>query len=203
MATANEPFGLPDTAPELARRFAVIMAGLGALIARRFLKMPPLSGFTLLLYGRLNRAVRRLHRALLRGDKFRATRAPVERTDVGRVRQVSLPSRRGWIVRELGWEAAAYMLHLEVLLAEIATRAALAKAPGAGRILRPICRMLGVAMPVVAAPADLVSAEAVVGLVVAEVAPEVAVRPGVWRAVEAVELAGEAGGNCLGLVAGG
>ena len=134
------PFGLPDTAPELARRFAVIMAGLGALIARRFVKMPHLSGVTLLLWGRLNRAVRRLHRALTqKPGKLRAKRAPVVR-----VRSMSLPSGRGWIVRELGWEAATYMGQLEALLAEIGTRATLAAAPGAARILRPICRMLGV-----------------------------------------------------------
>ena len=64
MNSSATPFGLPDTAPELARRFAVIMAGLGALVARRFIRMPHLVGFTLLLWGRLNRAVRRFHRAL-------------------------------------------------------------------------------------------------------------------------------------------
>ncbi len=145
MNSSAEPFGLPDTAPELARRFAVIMAGLGALIARRFLKMPHLAGFTLLLWGRLNRAVRRLHRALTqKPGKLRAKRAPVVRADVVRVRSMSLPSGRGWIVRELGWEAATYMGQLEALLAEIGTRATLAAAPGAARILRPICRMLGV-----------------------------------------------------------
>ena len=146
MPASNEPFGLPDTAPELARRFAMIMAGLGALIARRFLKMPHLAGFTLLLWGRLNRAVRRLHRALTqKSGKVRAKRAPVARADVVRVRSMSLPSGRGWIVRELGWEAATYMGQLEALLAEIGTRATLAEAPAAGQILRPICRMLGVA----------------------------------------------------------
>jgi hypothetical protein len=167
------PFGLPDTAPEVARRFAVIMAGLGALIARRFLKMPHLTGFTLLLWGRLNRAVQRLHRALARPvGKVRAPRVPVDRDDDEmRVRPVSLPAGRGWIVRELGWEAAAYKGHLEILLADPAMLAALAATPGAARILRPICRMLGVAMPVVEppilaeadAPEDVVAARAPFG----------------------------------------
>jgi len=147
MNTFSTPFGLPETAPELARRFAMIMAGLGALVARRFVKMPHLTGFTLLLWGRLNRAVQRFYRALTIVAKPRAPRARVERTRQMRLR---LPSGRGWIMRELGWEAAAYLLQLEALLAEMATQAALAQAPRAARIMRPICRMLGVTPPMVA-----------------------------------------------------
>jgi hypothetical protein len=150
MNALSEPFGLPNTAPELARRFAVIMAGLGALVARRFLKMPHLSGFTLLLWGRINRAVRRFHRALTRpAGGVRAARARADRNDVARVRPLALPRGNGWIVRELGWEAAAYMGQLEALLAEVKSRATLAQAPNAMRVLRPICRMLGVAVAVV------------------------------------------------------
>ena len=160
MNSIAEPFGLPGDAPELARRFAVIMAGLGALIARRFLKMPHLSGFTVQLWGYLNRAVRRFHRALTRPGKIRAPRVRADRADSARVRPLALPRGRGWIVRELGWEAAAYMAQLEALLAEVATRKALARTPSAGRVLRPICRILGVA---VAVTPDVVRAMEVVG----------------------------------------
>ncbi len=156
MNNATSPFTLPDGAPELARRFATIMAGLGALVARRFLRMPHLVGFTLLLWSRLNRAVRRFHRALTGTAKFR-TRG--NRRATVRVRGVTLPSGHGWLVRELGWEAAGYMSQLEALLSEATTQAALADLPAAGRILRPICRMLGVSgamtpkvLPVVATP---------------------------------------------------
>lgn len=144
MNTFSTPFGLPETAPELARRFAMIMAGLGALVARRFVAMPHLTGFTLLLWGRLNRSVQRFYRALTIPAKLHAPRARVERTRQVRLR---LPSGRGWIMRELGWEAAAYLLQLEALLADMATQAALAQAPRAARIMRPICRMLGVSAP--------------------------------------------------------
>ena len=151
MTTANEPFGLPDGAPELARRFAWIMAGLGALIARRFLKMPHLSRFTVQLWNYLNRATRRFYRALTRKPgKVRAKRERVERPDDARARAVALPSGRGWIVRELGWEAAAYLSAMEVLLSEIGTQAALAGSPRASLVLRPICKMLGVTVAVVA-----------------------------------------------------
>ena len=146
MNMLSTPFGLPDSAPAFARRFAMIMAGLGALVARRFVAKPHLSGFTLLLWGRLNRSVRRLYRALTIPAKLRAPRARVERA---RQVQLRLPAGRGWIMRELGWEAAAYLLQLEALLAEMATQAALARAPRAARIIRPICRMLGVSASLV------------------------------------------------------
>ena len=94
------PFGLPDSAPELARRFAVIMAGLAALVARRFLRMPHLSGITLPLWGYLNRAVRRFHRALTQPAKSRASQVRVRlRVDRSARAQVRLPSRRGWFLR--------------------------------------------------------------------------------------------------------
>ena len=119
------------------------------MIARRFLKMPHLSRFTVQLWSYLNRATRRFHRALTRKPaKVRATRARAARGGAERVRPVALPSGRGWIVRELGWEAAAYLSAMEVLLAEAATQAGLTAAPGAGRVLRPICRMLGVSVAV-------------------------------------------------------
>ncbi|MBC7634085.1 MAG: hypothetical protein H7251_00640 [Acetobacteraceae bacterium] len=153
MNTSPFPFHLPDTAPELARRFAVIMAGLAALVARRFLRMPHLVGLTTLLWSRLNRAVRRFHRALTSPARVHAPRKQAEqvRPRQARPSQVQLPLGRGWIVRELGWEAAGYMAQLDALLREVANRTALADAPAAARVLRPICRMLGVAvMPEIA-----------------------------------------------------
>ena len=142
------PFGLPDDAPQLARRFAMILAGLGALVARRFVNMPHLAGFTALLWGRLNRAVRRFHRALTTPATVYPPLVRTHRTDGARPAPLRLPAGRGWLVRELGWQAAAYLSYLETLLAEIETQAALAAAPRTGRILRPICRMLGVSATV-------------------------------------------------------
>lgn len=170
MNTSIDPFTVPDTAPEMARRFAVIMAGLAALVARRFLRMPHLAGLTLLLWGRLNRAVRRFHRTLTQPAKPRAKLAQAGRVRAGRtkdhlVRNRGLPSGRGWLVRELGWEAAGYMAQLEALLAEPDMRAALATVPGAGRVLRPICRMLGVAA---AAAPEVIRRPAQAAWVVAE-----------------------------------
>lgn len=153
MNTSPFPFHLPDTAPELARRFAVIMAGLAALVARRFLRMPHLVGLTTLLWSRLNRVVRRFHRALTSPARMHAPRKRADQArpsqahpSHARPSQLQLPLGRGWIVRELGWEAAGYMAQLDALLGEVANRTALADAPAAARVLRPICRMLGVAV---------------------------------------------------------
>ncbi len=163
MNTSASPFVLPDTAPELARRFAVIMAGLAALVARRFLKMPHLVGLTTLLWSRLNRAVRRFHRALTSPARVHAPRKrPSQaRPSQARPNQVQLPLGRGWIVRELGWEAAGYMAQLDALLGEVANRTALADAPAAARVLRPICRMLGVVVMPEIAPTPAIAAAVV------------------------------------------
>ena len=57
-----------------------------------------------------------------------------------------LPRARGWLVR-LVPEAASGGSHLRYLLAEPEMQALLAAAPQAGRLLRPLCRMLGVDPP--------------------------------------------------------
>ena len=145
------PFSVSDAAPDLAQRFALILAGLGALVARRFLRMPHLMRFTVLLYSRLSRMVKRFEQALTRPARLRVARVRVraDRTEVARAPRLALPSGRGWIVRELGWEAAGFMAQLEALLAEAGSRAALARTPRARRILRPICRMLGMSVEAV------------------------------------------------------
>ena len=58
---------------------------------------------------------------------------------------VRLPTRRGWLVEALGYQAAGYASQLAHLLAQPEMRAVLDAAPGFGRVLRPICWMLGIA----------------------------------------------------------
>ena len=145
---------LPDAAPEMARRLGMIVAGVAALIARRFLRMPHLVGLIVPLWGRLTRAARRFEKLVTQPTTIRALRAP--RNSSSRAKGMAFPSRRGWLVRELGWEAAGYRCQLEALLAEPAMQAILANLPGAGRVLRPLCRMLGVQGAVVPAPAPAV-----------------------------------------------
>ncbi len=54
-----------------------------------------------------------------------------------------LPRRFGWLV-VFTHGATAYAGHLQVLLAEPGIADLLAAAPSAGRLLRPLCRMLGI-----------------------------------------------------------
>ena len=132
-----------DVAPELVQRLGWIVAGVAALVARRFLREPKFFALIIPLWSWLGRSARRFAR--VRVDVVRAV--PVVRTkriSVARRAGVRLPSGRGWLVRALGWEAAGFGSQLQALLAEPDLQALLTAAPAAGRILRPLCRMLGV-----------------------------------------------------------
>ena len=140
----------------MARRLGAIVAGLAALVAWRFLRLPHLVALIIPLWTRLTRTARRFDRLVLRPARppkpraDSAEKSQLSSVDNARPRSAALPSGRGWLVRELGYEAVAFGLQLEALLAEPAMQAMLAALPGAGRILRPLCRMLGVsasAMP--------------------------------------------------------
>ncbi len=134
------------SALELARRLAVILAAIGALVARRFLRDPQFHTMIVPLWTWLGRAGRRFERAVLRPVVMGPPVAPVVRVRAKQVRAaggVRLPSRRGWLVRALGWEVAGYGSQLEALLAEPGMQALLEQVPAASRILRPVCRMLG------------------------------------------------------------
>ena len=137
-----------DTAPEMVRRLGWIVAGLAAVVARRFLKDPKFFALIIPLWSWLGRTGRRFGRVRVQ-PVLVVARVP-EASEVARVRasprtvRVRLPSGRGWLVRALGWEAAGYGSQLEALLAEPEMVALLAGLPAVGRILRPLCRMLGV-----------------------------------------------------------
>ena len=154
MTLTPAPLSLPDTAPEMARRFGEILAALAALVARRFLRDPQFASVIVPLWSWLGRAARRMARAVERPPVVRTARVAKDRAEPqagARVRPVRLPSRHGWLVRALGWEAAGYGSQLAALLAEPGMQAVLAALPGTGRILRPLCRMLGMTVPPVVA----------------------------------------------------
>ena len=133
MTDVTPPLSLPVAAPEMVRRLGVIVAGMIAVVARRFLRDPQFSAVIVPLCGWLGRAVRRFGRVVARPARA-----------VARVR-VRLPGGKGWLVRALGWEMAGYGSQFEAWLAEPEVQALLARLPAAGRVLRPLCRMLGVA----------------------------------------------------------
>ena len=149
---------LPAAAPEMARRFGVIMAALAVVVAQRFVRAPALVALNVPLWSWLSRTVQRFarlvgQRAVGRPAVVRAARASSARRETApRARGLRLPSRRGWLLHTLGWEVAVYGSQLETLLAEPDMQALLAARPGMARLMRPLCRMLGVAAPGLALP---------------------------------------------------
>ena len=135
-----------DVAPELVQRLGWIVAGLAAVVARRFLKEPRFFALIIPLWGWLGRCGRRFGRVKIGPVAVRPVLARAAMPRVAKMRgvKVRLPSGRGWLVRALGYEAAGYGSQLAALLAEPELQALLLAAPAAGRILRPLCRMLGV-----------------------------------------------------------
>jgi hypothetical protein len=168
MLSAPLPFPLRDLAPGVARRFALILAGLCAVVASRLLHQPRLVALIIPLWTRLNRASRRFERLMAHLARHGAIRHAAQRRGDSSVRGFSLenprkrcrpflstlekprertfrlPHGKGWLIHALGHEAAAYAAQLSHLLAEPGTAELLAAAPAAGRILRPLCRMLGI-----------------------------------------------------------
>ena len=120
------------SAPDFARRLAVILAGLAALIARRFLRDPFRASLILPLWTHLTRAARRLECAFARlAAGFPPRPRAAKSRASGPHRRPVLPTRRGWLVAALGSEAAAYAYQLQALLAEPAAVELLAQAPAA------------------------------------------------------------------------
>jgi len=132
--------------PDFRRRVGLIVTGLLTLLDRNIANRrrdPP-------LWPHIYRAARRFFDLM---DRLAAGRLPRVRRGPhtgGRPHPENLhrgcpfAGRRGWLTLDLGVEAAALRLQLEAVLAEPAARDLLAQVPAAERILRPICRMLGV-----------------------------------------------------------
>ena len=143
----------------LSARLAVILTGLCGVVAacggRRMLGWdrrphdPAVVPLILPIWARLSRLRQRFDRFVARVLAGRAARASV----VGRVRaarapaSVRLPSGYGWLVRMVP-ESAMFGAQVQALLDDPEIGPALVAAPGAGRVLRPLCRMLAVPVPV-------------------------------------------------------
>ncbi|MCC6719456.1 MAG: hypothetical protein IT555_16360 [Acetobacteraceae bacterium] len=108
-----------------------------------------------LAWTRLGRMAQRFERLYLRWKSAtlpiarppRPARPPTMRAPTMRPPTMRLPTRRAWLVVPLRHHGAAYACQLEVLLADPEFPAFIAAAPQAGRILRPLCRMLGLTPP--------------------------------------------------------
>lgn len=99
--------------------------------------------------------------ACVLGDVGAAGRVGAARVESGRRARVRFSGRFGWLKGDVGAEMLLYAAHLERFLGEAETQALIARASDqAGRLLRPLARMLGISVP--GLPARAVADPAVV-----------------------------------------
>lgn len=131
---------------DLAARFRTIIERLCHAVALRGAEKkfgPDGGAIVLLLWARLHRAMTRFS-SLAAGAPLPRPRASRPRGN--HPRAPDLPRRRGWILGPVP-EAAATAGHLRAFLADQAVAALAAADPRIARILRPLCRTLGLAPP--------------------------------------------------------
>ncbi len=138
----------PSAPPALADRFACLIDGLCRGLADRGAGMGIAWPLLALLWSRLRRTALRFARL---AEKFRAGTLPLPRRRRRAPRKVQPPPLRlprgfAWLLRRLP-QAASAASQLQHLLADPAMAELLAAAPQAGRLLRPLCQMLGVRPP--------------------------------------------------------
>ena len=139
------------TPPAPAERFALIIDGLRRAVAARIAGRRLAGPLIILICTRLGRLAGRFARLAARvAAGTAAPRRPASpRRPTARPRPASqrLPRRFAWLLPLVPGEAAAYGSQLQHLLSDPEMAALIAAAPQAGRILRPLCRMLGVRPP--------------------------------------------------------
>ena len=142
------PVVQPAPPPALSDRFACVIDGLCRALAARGAGRGLAVPLMLLLWSRLRRTAARFARL---AEKVRAGTLPPPRHRLRSPRPAQPPPPRlprgyAWLVRRLP-QAAAAASQLQHLLADPAMADLLAAAPQAGRLLRPLCQMLGVRPP--------------------------------------------------------
>jgi len=133
----------------LGQAFALILTHLCALVGHHAGRLPAAAALLSLVHWRLMRIAARLDRLAKRWQdntlpKPRASRARQTRPD--RVAPPRIPSGKIWLIRLLQ-PTAQFTGQVEAFLADPQTRAFVLAAPQAGRLLRPLCRGLGVPQP--------------------------------------------------------
>lgn len=133
-------------APDLVRRFRLIFSALLPVVARLFVRHPVYAALGPKLWNYWTRTARRLELALARSGPPPARESQAGRERGERKARLRLPGRKGWLVREFGWEVTVFGARLRDLLEDPAMLVALAR-PDIARILRPVCTMLMFELP--------------------------------------------------------
>jgi hypothetical protein len=132
----------------LAQWLALIMGGLqraAATCAGRDHAIAPLVNLLLARIRRLTNRFNALIARLAAGQPaapYRPRTRPARAAPPAEI--LRLPRDYFWLIRLLPYEAAGYGSQLQAMLADPQTAALLAAAPEAGRILRPLCRLLAI-----------------------------------------------------------
>ncbi|MBV8524287.1 MAG: hypothetical protein JOY71_19530 [Acetobacteraceae bacterium] len=142
----------PQPATSLSHRLGLTLAGLCEAIAAHMAKDRTNVPLLFLAWTRLRRLAVRFEKLLA---DFRAGRVPAARARGAAESLPQLPGLpglpppyraprdSGWLLR-LAPESAAFAGQVEYLLADPEMKALLAGSPQAGRMLGPLCRMLGI-----------------------------------------------------------
>jgi hypothetical protein len=144
---------LPLSFTPLAHWLTLIVAGLQKAAAARAGRDHAVAPLVMLLWTRLARLTARFDALVARltaghlpagrpAAPGRPRTRPARKAPAAALR---LPRSHTWLIRLLPGEAASYGCQLQALLADPAMAALLAAAPEAGRILRPLCRLLAIA----------------------------------------------------------
>jgi hypothetical protein len=133
-----------DFAADFARQLGLILAGLAAVVARRFPANPRLIVLAVPLWRRLSRLAQRAGRlfALLAAGRLPRPSRPGRAHAAGPRGPRLLPGGRWWLIRALGHEAAVYGTQLEALLATPEATRLLVQIPAARRLIAPLARLL-------------------------------------------------------------
>ncbi len=127
--------------------FSIILSALQAAIAVVAARERSMTVLLVAMWGRVARIGSRLERLVAQWRAGTLPPPPVARTRVAgtTARRPNYPTAPKWLLRTLGHDAVAAGLQLQHLLTDAECVAFLAAVPQAGRILRPLLRMLGVA----------------------------------------------------------
>ncbi|MCX7381723.1 MAG: hypothetical protein NT133_09990 [Alphaproteobacteria bacterium] len=144
---------LPAGTPEVIRRFVMALGGVLEAIGRAFNPnpKPPVPGLVIWAYLiRVRARFLRLMPLLLAGapPKVWPRRASRERGE-RKTPRLRLPGRKAWLGSEIGWWGRGFGLQIEYLFNDPETAALIAGSPQAQRLLRPLCRMLGLTVPAI------------------------------------------------------
>ena len=123
---------------------ATILSALRAAIAAHAARDRARAALWLLTWGYLSRASRRLESLIAswRAGTLPKPRASATKTRAPRESLPRLPAGRAWLVTTIAG-TASLASQFQHALSDTEIEAFLAAAPQAGRLLRPLCRMLG------------------------------------------------------------